>query len=388
MDFELTAEQKDIQRAAREFAQAEFDRDLALELERSHRYPWEILKKAAKLGLVGICLPEEYGGQGYGHFEHSLIVEEFCRKDSGIGFALSAPDFGSEIILKYGSEEQRKKYLPPLAKGEALSCGAFTEPDRGSDLTSVSTTAVKEGKEYVINGNKTFITIADIASFAVVLCQTNSEAKPSHHGLSNIIVETDREGTEITPLEKMGLHMTNTNQVAFSNVRVPQDNLVGEEGRGFYQAMGFFNTIRVMVGALSVGMAQGAFDRSLDYAKKREAFGKKIGEFQAIQHKLAEMITKIETARLLTYRAAWELDKGVIPPALASMAKWYGARVAVEVADEAIEILGGHGYMLENDVERFYRDARALEILEGTREIHKNLIARAFLGKLAKRQEN
>jgi len=218
----------------------------------------------------------------------------------------------------------------------------------------------------------------------VTLCQTDPEGKPTYRGQSTIIVERDRKGFEATPLEKMGMHMSNTTQVAFSNVRVPQENLVGEEGQGFYNVMWYFDDVRVMVGALSVGMAQGAFDRALDYAKKREAFGRKIGEFQAISHKLAEMSTKIETARLLTYRAAWEADKKIANPALASMAKWYGARMAVEVADEAIEILGGHGYMLENDVERFYRDARAMEIVEGTREIHKNIIARALLGKLAK----
>ncbi|NNG07737.1 MAG: acyl-CoA/acyl-ACP dehydrogenase [Desulfobacteraceae bacterium] len=385
MDFELTQEQKDIQKAAREFAENELDKDYSLEIERSRKFPWKVWKKACDLGFVGIDIPEEYGGQGYELLERVIVTEEFCRSGAGVGLHASHPGLGIEIILWSGREDQKKRYLPPLCRGEALLASAFTEPDRGSDLVSspLSTTAVKDENAYIINGTKTFITLASIAKFIILLCQTDPEANPPYKGQSTIIVETDREGIDVTELEKMGWHAAPTTQVSFTNVKVPDQNLIGKENQGFYQSIQFLDRFRAMIGAAGVGMAQGAFERALEHAKAREAFGRKIGEFQAISHKLAEMITKIETARLLVYKAGWKLDrKGKVDPMLFSMAKWYPARVAVEVCDEAIEILGGYGYMLENEVERFYRDARALEIVEGTREIHKNTIARFMLGKL------
>ena len=385
MDFELNKEQEDIRKAVREFAEAELTRDYVLELEQNRKFPWEVWKKSCELGFVGIDFPEEYGGGGYGLMEKVLVAEELCRCGAVAGGAAAVSNFGSKIILRRGREEQKRKYLPPLCQGEAISAGCFTEPDRGSDLVTspLSTTAVKEGQEYLINGTKTFASFASVAKFAVVLCQTDPESHPPYRGHSTIIVEMDRKGVEVTELEKMGAHAIPTTQISFINVRVPQENLVGEENKGFYNAVEFLDELRAEVGALAVGIAQGAFERALDYAKTREAFGCKIGEFQAISHKLAEMATKIETARLLTYKAAWQFDKGgEFDPKLFSMSKWYPARVAVEVSDEAIEILGGHGYMLENEVERFYRDARLMEIVEGTREIHKNTIARFLLGKL------
>jgi alkylation response protein AidB-like acyl-CoA dehydrogenase len=385
MDFELTQEQKDIQKAAREFAENEFDKDYSLEIERSRQFPWKVWKKACELGFVGIDIPEAYGGQGFDLQERVIVTEEFCRSGAGVGLHASHPGLGVEIILWSGSEDQKKKYLPPLCRGEGLLSSAFTEPDRGSDLVSspLSTSAVKDGDQYIINGTKTFITLASIAKFIIVLCQTDPDASPPYKGQSTIIVETDRDGIDVTELEKMGWHAAPTTEVAFTHVKVPVQNLIGKENQGFYQSIQFLDRFRAMIGAASVGMAQGAFERALEHAKAREAFGRKIGQFQAISHKLAEMITKIETARLLVYKAAWKLDlKGKVDPMLFSMAKWYPARVAVEVCDEAIEILGGYGYMLENEVERFYRDARALEIVEGTREIHKNTIARFVLGKL------
>lgn len=386
MDFELTKEQKDIQKAAKEFAEAEFDKDYCLELDRSHKFAWEAWKKASELGFVGIDLPEEYGGQGLNLIERSLISEEFCRVGAAAGLHASGPGLGAEILLWGGNEEQKKKYLQPICTGKAILASAFTEPDRGSDLVSspLATTAVKDGDEYIINGTKTFITYGSIAKYTIVLCQTDPEAKPPYTGFSVIIVEMDRPGIDASDFEKMGWHAAPTCEVSLANVRVPSSNLIGEEGKGFNQSIQFLNRFRVVVGAFSVGMAQGAFDRSLQYAKKREAFGKKIGEFQAVSHKLAEMATKIEASRLLVQKASCQFDsKGESDPKLFSMAKWYPARVATEVCDEAIEILGGHGYMVENEVERFYRDARVLEIVEGTREIHKNTIARYLLGKLS-----
>jgi alkylation response protein AidB-like acyl-CoA dehydrogenase len=387
MDFELTKEQLDIKKAAREFAEAEFEKNCILELERNHQFPWEIWRKASELGFVGIDVPEEYGGQGYGIFELALIREEFCRCGAGVGTSLLGTYFASKLILKNGTEHQKRKYLPSLFKGEAIASGAFTEPDRGSDLISgpLSTTAVKEEGDFIINGTKTLISFASIAKFAVVLCQTDPQSNPPYSGHSTILVEMDRPGIEITEFEKMGWKTSPCCEVALVNVRVPRENVIGEEGRGFYQLMELLHETRINVGASAVGMAQGAFEKALEYAKMREAFGRKIGEFQAISHKLAEMATHIETARLLVYKAAWEFDNGKIDPKISSMAKWYPARVANEVAFEAMEILGGHGYLLENEVERFYRDARVLELYEGTREIQKNVIARSLLGKLRKK---
>jgi len=387
MDFEFTKEQMDIQKAARNFAEAEFEKDHVLELDRSHKFPWEIWKKAASLGFVGVDFPIEYGGQGYGLVENALIREQFCRCGAGVASSVLGSYMGSKIILRKGSEEQRKKYLPPLFRGEAISSAAFTEPDRGSDLISgpLCTSAVKEGGHFIINGTKTFISFASIARFTVALCQTDPKSSPPYHGHSTIIVEMDRPGIEITEMEKMGWRTNPCCELAFVNVRVPEENLVGEEGKGFYQAIDLLDETRINIGASAVGMAQGAFERGLQYAKMREAFGRKIGAFQAISHRLAEMATYIEVARLLVYKAAWEFDIGKPDPKRSSMAKWFPTHVAVKVADEAIEIMGGYGYMAENEVERFYRDARGAEIYEGTREIHKNTIARYLLGKLEKK---
>ncbi len=385
MDFELTREQKAVQQAAREFAEKEYNKEYTLEIERSHRFPRDVWKKACKLGFVGIDVPEEYGGQGLGLTERTLVTEEFSRCGAGVGLHSSVPGLGIEIILWVGNEEQKKEYLPTLCKGDGLLAAAFTEPDRGSDLVSspLSTTAVKDGDEYIINGTKTFITFASIAKYSIVLCQTDSEAKPPYKGTSTIIVEMDRPGINVTDFEKMGWHAAPTSELSFNNVRVPTRNLLGKEGQGFQNSIEFLDRFRVVVGAAGVGMAQGSFDIALQYAKTREAFGRKIGAFQAVSHKLAEMATKIEASRLLVQKAGWQFDsKRKVDPKLFSMAKWYPARVATEVCDEAIEILGGHGYMLENEVERFYRDARVLEIVEGTRAVQKNTIARFLLGKL------
>jgi len=383
MDFELNKEQEAIRSAARDFAKGEFEREVALEHERNHRFPREIWKKACELGFMGLHFPEEYGGQDYGILENVLVVEEFCRQDSGIGVALTLADFASEIILRFGTEEQKEKYLTPVTEGTMISCGGFTEPDHGSDITLMNTTAVREGDEWVINGTKTFITNGTIGDYVSVLCQTHPDASPTYRGQSVILVERGTPGfTDADVGEKMGIKMTSTGELSFNNVHVPLSNLIGEENRGFYQVLEFFDESRVEIAAQALGIAQGAFDRALAYTKERRQFGKKLAQFQVTQHKLADMATKIETARLMVYKAAWNYDKGRIDPMLTSMAKMYAARTAVEVADEAIQLHGGYGYMLEYDVERFYRDAKIMEIYEGTREIQKNTIASSLLGKL------
>ncbi len=383
MDFELSKSQKEIQKAARDFAKGEFDKELALELEKKHEFPRKIWKKAAELGFIGIHFPEKYEGQGLGVMENILVAEEFCRRDSGIGAAVVLASFAAENLLRFGSEEMKEKFLPKVALGEMLCGGCFTEPDHGSDITRMDTTAVKDGDQWVIDGVKTFITNGCLASFFTVLCQTDDKIEPSHRGQSMILVEADAPGVAAVEIgDKMGIHMMSTAEVTFKNVRVPLSNLIGKEGKGFYQVLEFFDESRILVAAQALGTAQGAFDRALDYVRQREQFGKKIGQFQANQHKIADMATKIELARLITYKAAWNFDQGRSDPKLTSMAKMYAARTAVEVADEAIQLLGGYGYMLEYEVERFYRDAKITEIYEGTKEIQKNTIAGAVLGKM------
>lgn len=383
MDFELSKSQKEIQQAARDFAKGEFDKDLALELDRKHEFPTQIWQKAANLGFICIHFPEKYSGQGLGVLENILVAEEFCRQDSSIGSALILANFSSECVLRFGSDELKAKFLPPVAEGKMLSAGAFTEPDHGSDITFMDTIAVRKADEWIVNGSKIFITNGELAGFFCVLCQTDPNSKPTYRGLSLILVEADRKGVLATDVgQKMGIHMLSTAQVVFKDVRIPISNLIGAEGKGFYQVLEFFDESRILVAAQALGIAQGAYDRALAYVKQREQFGQKIAQFQVTQHKLADMATKIELARLITYKAAWNFDQNRIDPKLTSMAKMYAARTAVEVADEAIQLLGGYGYMAEYEVERFYRDAKITEIYEGTKEIQKNTIASAILGKL------
>lgn len=380
MDFRLDSDQIAIQKAAEEFAKGEFDKDVVLEHEKSHTFPFKIWKNACKLGFVGIHYPEKFGGQGYGIFENVLVTEAFCRQDSGLGIAISLADSASEMILRYGSDEQKQKYLTRLVEGEAISCGAFTEPDHGSDIRMVDTTAVKTDDEFIVNGSKIFTSNGPIADFVVLLCQTDRGAQPTYRGQSVIVVEKETPGFIAADVgEKMGNRMTPTGELSFNNVRVPISALIGREGNGFYQALKIFEEIKIEIAAQAVGIAQGAFDRAVSYSAQRKQFGKKIKDFQSISHSLAGLMAKIEMARLLTYKAAWSIDQGVIEPKLTAMAKLCAARAAVEVADEAIQLHGGYGYMLEYEVERFYRDARLLQIYGGTGRIQKNTIARGLL---------
>ena len=312
-----------------------------------------------------------------------LVAEAFCRQDSGLGMALSCADSCSEMILRYGSEEQKGKYLPRVARGEAVSAGAFTEPDHGSDITSLSTTAVRQGGEFIINGAKTFITNGPICDFLVVLCQTDQAAVPPHEGQSVFIVEKGQQGFTASDVgEKMGSKMVPTGELSFNDVRAAESDLVGRENKGFSQAVRIFEELRLEAAAQALGIAQGAFDRVLAYVRNRKQFGRRLEEFQVTQHKLADMAVKIETAKMTAYKAAWSFDMGTYDPCLTSIAKIAASRAAVEVADEAIQIHGGYGYMLEYEVERFYRDARLIDIYAGTREIQKNVVADWLLKKI------
>ena len=382
LDFKLSEEQLGIKKAVREFCEKEFKPELALELDIKEEFPAELYKKAAKLGIVGLSFPEEYGGQGYGYLETCLAIEEACRVDSSLGLAIMIGVFGTELILLHGTEEQREKYVPKVVKGEYISAAAFTEPARGSDITRMDTTAVKYGDEWYINGVKTFITNAPIADFFVILCQTDTKVRPTYRGQTLFVVDKGTPGLEVTKQKnKLGIRCSPTGEVALRDVKVTDWNVVGEINRGFYHTMEFFDRSRVVVAAQAVGTAQGAFEIAFKYAKTREAFGQPIIQFQQIGARLAEVASKIEAARLLTYKSAWLIDKGEIDPMLTSMAKLYASRVAVEAADMAIQTLGGYGYMSEYRVEKYWRDAKITEIYEGTSEIQRLTILRYLLRK-------
>jgi len=381
VDFELTREQRDIQKAAREFAEGEF-REIARECDEKEEVPRELLKKGAELGFVGAFIPEEYGGAGLGFLEHALILEEFWRVDPGIGQQFSSITFGSEELLLYGTQEQKKKYLPRLTSGNALMGFAITEPDAGSDAASASTRAELVDDHWIINGNKVMIGNGSAADFILIFCLTDPQ-NPKSQRHSVILVETNTPGYDADKiLGKMGVRAADTANIFLSDVKVPKENLVGERGKGFYQLMAFFDRSRAYVSAHGVGLAQGALDLAIRHAKERVQFGQRIASFQVTQFKIAEMATKVELARTLTYRVCAMLDKGKVDTKLVAMAKWNAGRTAVEVVDEALQIHGGYGYMNDHDIERFYRAAKVLEIYEGTKEVEKIIISRRILGKI------
>jgi alkylation response protein AidB-like acyl-CoA dehydrogenase len=382
VDFELTNRQKQIRTLAREFAEGEFP-EIAREYDRREEFPRDLWKKACELGFIGVFIKKEYGGLGLGFLEFAMVMEEFWRVDPGCGNILLT-SFGSELIQLYGTEEQKMKYLPPLTKGKAIMGTAITEPDAGSDILSILTLAKREGDHYVINGAKQFITNGSIANYLLVFCLTHPEAESRFKKFGTILVETDRPGFGATKLTgKLGIRASDTAEIRFSDVRVPKENLIGEkEGEGFSQIMQLFNINRVIAASQGVGVAQGALDKAIQYVKKRKQFGQLIGAFQATQFKIAEMATWVEAARALTYKAGWMIDHGKVDPKLISMAKWLAGEVGVKVANEALQLHGGYGYIADYDIERFYRDAKIVEIYEGTKEIEKNTIARELLGKL------
>lgn len=381
MDFQLTKEQKDIIQAAREFAEKEIAQ-IAQEFDQKEEFPKELWKKACDLGFVGVYIDEAYDGPGLGFFEASLIMEEFWRVDPGCGCVLLAA-FGTELIQNYGTEEQKRKFIPPVPQGEAIMGAAITEPDAGSDIFGVITFASRDGDAYVINGTKMFITNGSIADYLAVYCLTDPEAESRYERYSFFIVERDRPGFQANKLKgKLGIRASDTAEIVLNNVKVPKENLIGgKEGQGFPQVMDLFNINRVLAASQGVGVAQGALDQAITHVKKRQAFGQPIGKFQATQVKLAEMATMVEAARLLTYQAAWLIDHGKKDPRLIAMAKWLAGETGVRVTDDALQLHGGYGYINEYNIERFYRDAKIVEIYEGTKEMEKLTIAHQVLGK-------
>ncbi len=379
MEFGLSDEQEQIRDEVRRFAENEIVPN-AEEYDTEEKFPHEIVDKAAEMGLVGTSIPMEYGGAGYSTLESALIAEELFSHDPGIALSIMACSFGTEAINEFGTEDQKERFLEPVAKGDKISGAAISEPDTGSDVSSVSTRAEKDGDEWVINGNKMWITNGSIGDFFVVLCKTDPDADSRYGGFSQIIVESDRDGFSADKITgKLGIRASDTAELIFDDVRVPQENLVGDEDAAFLQQMQFFDATRTGVAAQGLGIAKGALEAAREYAQDREQFGQSISEFQAIQHKLAEMATETEAARNLTYKAAWNVDQGNDITKLASMAKEYASRVAVDVSNEAVQIHGGAGYVNDFPVERFYRDSKITQIYEGTTEIQKNVIARELL---------
>ncbi|WP_290596323.1 MULTISPECIES: acyl-CoA dehydrogenase family protein [unclassified Archaeoglobus] len=382
MDFKLTPEQEDIRRAAREFAEREFTPEIMEECDREEKYPKELVIKARGLGFSTVKIPEEYGGMGLSLFEEALVTEEFYRVSPGIGNACLSSTFGTELLILFGTEEQKEKYLRWVTEKNGISAMATTEPEAGSDVANVKTKIIKEGDEWVINGTKMFITNGSVCDFVLVLGRTY-EGEKRHHGLTFAIVESGSEGFKATKIKnKMGLRASDTAEIVLKDVRVPEENILGEPGKGFYYMMEFFNHTRPRVAAQAVGIAQGAFELALNYVKQRKQFGQPIAAFQHTQFKIAEMAMRIQAARLLTWQAAWHCSKGDPKPELSSMAKCFAGETAVYVADWCVQLHGGYGYVGEYPAERFYRDAKLMEIYEGTKEIQKLIIARRLIGRV------
>ena len=381
MDFHFTDEQKQLRRSIREFAEGEILPHV-MEWDEVSHFPIEIMPKLAEMGLLGIIFPEEYGGAGLGYIEYVIAIEELSRVDGSVGIIVAAHNsLCSNHIFKFGSEAQKQKYLSPLAQGKKIGAWSLTEPEARSDAGGTRTTAKRDGTHWIINGAKTFTTNGHYADVCVAMAVTD-KSKASH-GISAFIIEKGAPGFKPGKKEnKLGLRASDTSEVIFSDCRVPQENLLGDEGEGFTGSLKILDGGRISIAALALGMAQGALDAAIKYAKQRKQFGQPISEFQAIQFKLADMATEVEAARLLVYQAAWLADKNNVRfTRESSMAKLFASEVAVRVANECVQIHGGYGFIKDYPAEKFYRDVKLCTIGEGTSEIQKLVIARQLLGK-------
>jgi len=378
MKLELNDQQKMIKKMVQEFAEKEIA-PVAEELDKTGEYPTKILEKMAKLGLLGIVIPTEYGGAGLDIISYATVVEEISKKCASTGVITSVHNsLVSYPIMKYGTDEQKKKYLPILAKGEKIGAFAGTEPNAGSDLGAMQTKAELKGDHYVINGDKTFITSGDHAGIFIVFAVTDKEA--GSKGISAFIVESDTPGFKVGSLfDKMGINANHVTELIFENMKVPKENLLGKEGDGFKIALGTLDGGRIGIAAQAVGIAQAALDESIEYSKQRQQFGRPIAKFQAIQWMIAEMATRIEAARYLVLNAAYQKDKGERFSKEAAMAKLFASETAMDCVIKAVQIHGGYGYTKEYTVERLFRDAKITEIYEGTSEVQKMVIAGSLL---------
>jgi alkylation response protein AidB-like acyl-CoA dehydrogenase len=378
VNFELTAEQREIQAVARDFASAEIE-PYAGEWDRAHAFPRELLDTLGELGLMGVCVPEEHGGAGADFMSYILVLEELSRADAGVGVTVAVHTSACTLpILAHGTDAQRERFVPPLARGEAIGCFALTEPGSGSDAGALITSAEPDGGGWRIRGAKQWITNASLGGTIVLFARTDPETRTAR-GVSAFILDTD--DVEITRTEeKLGLNSSQTNDIAI-DTRVDADRLFGEPNHGFRIAMSTLDAGRIGIAAQAVGIAQAAFDVARTYAQERHAFGHRIGDFQAIQHKLANMSMEIDAARLLVLQAAWLKDNGRPHTGAGAKAKLFASEMARRHTSEAIQVLGGYGYTKEFPVERYYRDAKVTEIYEGTSEIQRLVIAREILGR-------
>jgi hypothetical protein len=378
VDFDYTPEQIQLRREVRDFAAAEIAPHV-MEWDEAQTFPLEVIRKLGHLGYMGAIFPEKYGGAELGYVEYAIIIEELSRVDGSVGIIVAAhTSLCSNHIYKAGSEEQKQKYLPKLASGEWLGCWSLTESEAGSDAAGTRTTAVRNGDQWVINGAKSFTTNAHYADVCVGMAVTNRSA--AQHGISAFILEKGTPGFRAGKKEnKLGLRASATGDVIFTDCRVPESQLVGKQDEGFVDSLRILDGGRISIAALSIGMAQGAYDAALKYSKVRKQFGRPISEFQAIQHKLVDMATKIDASRLLTYRAATLIDKGKRVTRESAMAKLFSSESAVWIANEAVQIHGGYGFIKDYPVEKFYRDVKLCTIGEGTSEIQRLVIARQLL---------
>jgi alkylation response protein AidB-like acyl-CoA dehydrogenase len=380
VDFEYTPEQIALRKAVREFAEGEIAPHV-MEWDEAQTFPLEVVRKLGQLGYMGAIFPEELGGAGLGYIEYSIIIEELSRVDGSVGIIVAAhTSLCSNHIYKMGTQEQRERYLPKLAQGEWIGCWSLTEPEAGSDAAGTRTHAELDGECWVVNGSKTFTTNAHYADVCVAMAVTDRAA--AQHGISAFIIDRGTPGFRPGKKEnKLGLRASATGEVIFENCRLGAGQLLGRKNDGFVDSLKILDGGRISIAALSIGMAQGAYDASLSYSKMRKQFGRPISEFQAIQHKLVDMAVEIDAARLLNYRAAWMLDRGQRVTRESSMAKLFASEAAVRIAGEAVQIHGGYGFIKDYPVEKFYRDVKLCTIGEGTSEIQRLVIARQILGK-------
>jgi alkylation response protein AidB-like acyl-CoA dehydrogenase len=378
MEFSQSDELQEIRRTVREFAEKEI-RPNMMEWDEHQIFPSEILSTLAELGFMGMLIPTEYGGAGLGYQEYSTVVEEVSRVDGSIGISVAAHNsLCTGHIYMAGTEEQRQKFVKPLATGEKLGAWSLTEPEAGSDAAGTQTVAKRDGDSWILNGQKTFTTHGTYGDICVAMAVTDREK--GHDGISAFIIEKGTPGFEAGHKEnKLGLRASDTSTVIFEDCRIPLSNLLGGEGQGFRDSMKVLDGGRISIGAMALGMAQGAYEAALNYSKERKQFGKPISHFQAIQFKLADMATEIDAARLLIYRAAWLKDQGANTTLESSMAKLYAGEVAVRVANECVQIHGGYGLIKDYPAEKFYRDVKLCTIGEGTSEIQRMVIAREVL---------
>ncbi len=378
MDFEYTPEQIQLRKSVREFAEAEIAPHV-MEWDEDQIFPMEVIRKLGKLGYMGAIFPEDLGAAGLGYVEYSIIIEELSRVDGSVGIILAAhTSLCSNHIFKMGSDEQRSRYIPRLASGEWLGCWSLTEPEAGSDAAGTRTSAVLQDGCWTLNGAKTFTTNAHYANVCVAMAVTDRAA--AQHGISAFIIDQGTPGFRPGKKEnKLGLRASATGEVIFENCRIPDTQLLGKRGEGFVDSLKVLDGGRISIAALAIGMAQGAYDAALRYSKLRRQFSRPISEFQAIQYKLVDMATEIDAARLLNYRAATMLDQGKRVTKESAMAKLFASEAAVRIADQAVQIHGGYGFIKDYPVEKFYRDVKLCTIGEGTSEIQRLVIARQLL---------